>query len=68
VTGYLNGLGLVLDIDNSGAPLDPLTDGLLVLRLLFGFTGPTLTNGAVAPDCVVRCDAATILPYLQGLD
>ncbi len=68
VAAYIDGLGLVLDIDNSGAPLGALTDGLLVLRFLFGFTGATLTNAAVAPDCVDRCDATTILPYLQTLD
>jgi hypothetical protein len=67
ITAYLNGLGLVLDIDNNGA-LDPLTDGLLVLRFMFGFTGTTLTNGAVAGNCVTRCDPMTILTYLQTLD
>jgi hypothetical protein len=67
ITNYLNGLGLVLDIDNNLA-LAPLTDGLLVLRFIFGFTGTTLTNNAVAGDCMTRCDAATILPYLQTLD
>ena len=66
VTAYLNGLGLVLDIDNNGA-LDPLTDGLLILRFTFGFTGTTLTNGAVAGNCMTRCDSSTILPYLQTL-
>ena len=67
ITAYLNGLGLTLDIDNNSA-LDPLTDGLLVLRFLFGFTGTTLTNGAVAGNCVTRCDPASILAYLQTLD
>jgi hypothetical protein len=67
ITAYLNGLGLTLDIDNNGA-LDPLTDGLLVLRFMFGFTGTTLTSGAVAGNCVTRCDPATILAYLQTLD
>ena len=36
----------VLDVDGNGATA-PLTDGLLVLRFLFGFTGSTLTAGAV---------------------
>ena len=67
ITAYLNGLGLTLDIDNNGA-LEPLTDGLLVLRFMFGFTGTTLTNGAVANNCVTRCDPASILTYLQTLD
>jgi hypothetical protein len=55
----------VLDIDGNG-DVAPLTDGLLVLRYLFGFTGTTLTGGAVANDCT-RCNAAAIEPYLQSL-
>jgi hypothetical protein len=43
-----------------------LTDGLLVLRFEFGFTGTTLTSSAVGPGCT-RCDHTTILPYLQSL-
>jgi hypothetical protein len=67
ITPYITGLGLVLDIDNDGS-LSALTDGLLVLRFLFGFTGSTLTSGAVSGTCVTRCDATTILAYLQTLD
>jgi hypothetical protein len=62
---YLAGLGLTIDIDGNGS-LTALTDGLLVLRWLFGFSGAQLTAGAVANDCT-RCDATTIVPYLQGL-
>ena len=54
-----------LDIDGNGI-VDPLTDGLLNLRFLFGFTGTTLTNGAVGANCT-RCTAAAILSYLAGL-
>jgi hypothetical protein len=54
-----------IDVDGDGAFM-PLTDGLLVLRFGFGFTGSTLTNGAVGPNCT-RCDSATILQYLQSL-
>jgi hypothetical protein len=67
ISSYITGLGLTLDIDNNGS-LGALTDGLLCLRFLFGFTGTTLTSGAVAMNCVTRCDASTILPYLQTLD
>jgi hypothetical protein len=67
ITAYLTGLGLVLDIDDNGV-LDALTDGVLVLRFTFGLTGAALVNGAVAGNCVTRCDAATILAYLQTLD
>ena len=42
---------------------DPLTDGLLVLRYLFGFTGDTLITGAVGANCT-RCDAPSIEAYL----
>jgi hypothetical protein len=56
----------VLDIDGNG-DTDALTDGLLVLRFLFGFTGTPLIGGAVdAVDCT-RCDAGAIQGYLQTL-
>ena len=35
------------DVDADGQAL-PLTDGLLMIRHLFGFSGTALTNGAVA--------------------
>jgi hypothetical protein len=63
---YLSGLGLVLDIDGNGGN-DPLTDGLLVLRFLFSFTGANLTSGAVDTGACTRCDAAAITVYLQSL-
>jgi hypothetical protein len=66
VQTYLSGLGLVLDIDGN-ISLGPLTDGLLILRYLFGFTGPTLVDGAVGVNCS-RCDEASITTYLQSID
>jgi hypothetical protein len=63
---YVAALAANLDIDGDGS-LGALTDGLLVLRHLFGFTGSTLTAGAVGDDCN-RCDAAAIVPYLQLID
>ncbi len=56
---------IVLDLDGDGTA-NPLTDGILLLRFLFGFSGLTLTGGAVAPNCT-RCDAAAIEPYLASL-
>ncbi len=41
-----------LDIDGNGEA-DALTDGILLLRFLFGFTGDSLINGAVAPDATL---------------
>jgi hypothetical protein len=55
----------LLDIDGNGQ-ITGLTDGLLVLRFLFGFTGVTLTSGAVGQGCT-RCDSAEIVPYLRTL-
>jgi hypothetical protein len=57
---------VVLDIDNNGV-VDPLTDGLLLLRSGFGFTGTALTTGAIGTGCT-RCDSAAIVSYLAGLD
>jgi hypothetical protein len=56
----------VLDVDGDGAIL-PLTDGLLMLRYTFGFSGAVLTNGAVNLAGCTRCDAAAIEAYLATL-
>jgi hypothetical protein len=56
----------VLDIDGDGETA-PLTDGLLVLRYLFGFTGATLVGGAVDQVNCTRCDAGAIASYLATL-
>ena len=50
-----------IDIDGNTAAL---TDGLLVLRHLFGFAGATLTEGAVTSSAT-RSDANTIASYLD---
>jgi hypothetical protein len=60
-----SGLGLALDVDGNGIK-DPLTDGLLTLRYLFGFRGATLITGATGPGCT-RCTAVAIEAYLASL-
>ena len=50
-----------IDLDGETAAL---TDGLLVLRRLFGFSGATLTEGAVTSSAT-RSDADTIASYLD---
>jgi hypothetical protein len=65
ISAYLATLGLQLDVDGNGM-VDALTDGLLILRFLFGFTGSALTTNAIGGGCT-RCDAASIEPYLAGL-
>ncbi|MDY6988729.1 MAG: hypothetical protein SWQ30_11815 [Thermodesulfobacteriota bacterium] len=52
-----------LDVDVNGTA-DALTDGILILRYLFGFTGDTLVAGAVGDNCTL-CTAAEIEAYLQ---
>ena len=66
IEGYLDGLGMILDIDGDEI-LSPFTDGLLVIRYLFGLTGSALTNNTVGGDCT-RCSASDISNYLDGLD
>jgi hypothetical protein len=55
-----------LDVDGDGAT-EPLSDGLLVLRHLLGFTGAALTSAAVDLDNCRRCEATEITAYLAGL-
>jgi DNA-binding beta-propeller fold protein YncE len=54
------------DIDGDGEKL-ALTDGLLLLRYLFGFTGDTLTAGAVDSTNCTRCTAPAIEAYIESL-
>jgi hypothetical protein len=56
---------LKLDIDGNGAA-DALTDGVMVVRYLFGFTGSTLINGAVG-NGATRTTADAIKAYLDQL-
>jgi hypothetical protein len=58
----------VLDVDASGnvTTYDALTDGLLVIRYLFGLTGTALTNGALG-GTATRTDPAAIKSYLDGI-
>ena len=58
----------VLDVDLSVTPprYDALTDGLLVIRYLFGLTGPSLTLNALG-GTAQRTDPAAIKTYLDGV-
>jgi hypothetical protein len=56
----------ILDIDGSGQTA-PLSDGLLVLRFLFGFTGAPLVSGAIDLAGCTRCNAPAIEAYLETL-
>jgi hypothetical protein len=65
IAAYIDGLGFTLDVDDND-DLDPLTDGLLIIRRLFGFSGVALTNNAAGPGCL-RCDPGDIADYIDDL-
>jgi hypothetical protein len=54
----------IADIDGNGS-VDPLSDGLLLLRHLFGFSGESLVKGVVHPDGS-RQTADEITSYMNG--
>ena len=58
-------LGVRIDVDDNGE-LDALTDGLIILRYLFGLTGDTLTDSVVA-DNAQRSSASAIESYMSQL-
>ena len=53
IESYLAENSAYLDIDGDGKAL-PLTDGLLIIRYLFGFSGDALVQGAIAPDAKTK--------------
>ena len=65
VEAYLSTIVGQLDIDGDTQFL-PLSDGLLVLRWLFGFRGDSLVGGVVSGGCT-RCAPDQLEPYLAGL-
>ena len=65
VKAYLDGIRTALDIDDNGAS-EPLTDGLLILRYLFGLRGSALIADAVDP-LGKRTTAEAIETYIQSL-
>ena len=65
IEAHLGALASELDIDDD-ATNQPLTDGLLVLRSRFGFTGDSLIIGAVSQTCM-RCEAPAIQSYIEEL-
>jgi hypothetical protein len=66
IADYMQSIQSLLDIDGSNT-LDALTDGLLLLRWLFGFTGSTLITGAVDTMNCSRCTAPEIETWLENL-
>ena len=62
---YLNDIRPYLDADGDGA-VDALTDGVLIIRDLFGLTGTALTQGAIGA-AASRTTGAAVQSYLGTL-
>lgn len=56
---------VLFDVDGDGTRT-ALTDGLLVIRYLFGFSGTALTDGALGRDCT-RCTNEAIVAQMEGV-
>ena len=64
ITAYLRGADAELDIDGNGKS-EPLTDGLLLIRYLFGFSGDALISGAIGSGAE-RDTAAAVEAYIKA--
>jgi subtilisin family serine protease len=56
----------VLNVDGGGET-QLLSDGLMLLRKMLGYTGSNLTSGLAIPASCARCDASAIEAYLEKL-
>ena len=65
IESRIDALDDLADIDGNGQ-IDALTDGLLMLRYLFGLEGDTLINGVIAQDAT-RTSSADIEAHLRTL-
>jgi YD repeat-containing protein len=64
VAAYIVAAGLLLDVDGNNQ-VDALTDGLIIIRYLFGLRGNALIQGAIGPGAT-RSTATQIENYLGG--
>ena len=63
IASYLTDADSQLDIDGDGES-KPLTDGLLLIRYLFGFSGDSLVSGAIGTDAT-RDTAEAVEAYIK---
>ena len=64
ITAYVNNNTGHIDLDGTGST-EALTDGVLLLRYLFGFDGETLTEGAIGTDAT-RTTSDEIKTYIEA--
>ena len=62
---YLDNLRPLLDVDGNGNA-DALTDGLMLLRYLFGLRGAGLVSNAIGAGAI-RTTAPQIEPYIVSI-
>ena len=65
LASYLEGARSQLDIDGDGKS-EPLTDGLMLIRYLFGFSGESLISGAIGSGAS-RQTAQEVEDYIKAL-
>jgi len=65
IKGYLDGIRNSLDVDGNGTA-DGLTDGLLIIRYLFGLRGEALIANALDPQAT-RTSAEGVEAYVQTM-
>jgi hypothetical protein len=65
ISASLSAAGHVLDVDDDGE-VKALSDGLLIIRHLFWFEGPSLVGGALGANAQ-RTDPAEIKAYIETL-
>jgi hypothetical protein len=65
IEAYLKADEIQLDVDGDGE-VTALTDGLLIIRSLFGFSGSSLSAGAIATDAL-RADGPAVATYLETI-
>ena len=65
IEAYLKADEIQLDVDGDGE-VTALTDGLLIIRSLFGFSGSSLSASAIGPNAL-RGDGPAVATYLETI-
>jgi len=66
IVAYLTDIRPYLDVDGDGE-VDAMTDGLLIVRFLFGLSGDSLIGGVAFAPNAIRKSATQVQDYLQTL-